>query len=124
MAVGTPAGMTFHDRLGGYRTTGIKLHEGRDGAAFTAVVTRTGRPALRVGNEGSGGCNHYASLGPSWASGAFLTELAALEVFAREWNAGSEFAGIEDTDTLVAHLLAVSALDRLRSIPFEFGAES
>jgi hypothetical protein len=111
--------------LGGYAVTSVKQHEGRDGVAFSAVITKDGKKIIHVRNEGCGGCNTYDMVGPFKtpesslnAIPAFRADLAEFEAFAASWNEGNEFAGIEDGDAFVEHLMSINDLSRMRRVVF------
>jgi len=48
----------------------------------------------------------------------------AFNDYAAAWNAGSEFAGIEDGDQLIGRLLEVDRPNRMRSLPLVLDSES
>lgn len=110
--------------LGGYAVTRVRQHDGSDGISFSATITLHGQPVLRVLNAGEGGSNTYHPLSPRSATDAlnqltsYSAAIVALEEYAAEWARGREYAGFEDADALVDHLLTVAELNRARRVPF------
>lgn len=49
---------------------------------------------------------------------AYRAALAEFQVFAKDWNAGNEFAGFEDDDALADHLIEIATLNKKRTVLF------
>lgn len=99
----------------GYALKSYREHFAHDGVAFVATLTLNGKKIADVSNDGWGGSNFYVF--PNRAE-----EVAFLE-FAREWNATSEYAGIEDGDALVEHLILAVTMNRKKTIPFHLASD-
>lgn len=100
------------DTYGGYRLAKVREAGGDETVRFEATLTHRGRPIAIVANGGTGGGHDWAPLGDSW------DDVRAFWNYAVAWNAGTELAGIEDSDQLINRLLTVAALSRSRRTPF------
>lgn len=91
---------------GGFAITGYREHGGEETIAFTATLTRDGKPVASVRNDGRGGCNLFAfqvrEAGDAW------TALARASF-------PDEF---EPEDRLFERLHLVGQLNRARTVAF------
>lgn len=111
--------------LGGYSLVSVKEAGGEETVRFTAYIAKDGKKIMQVSNDGVGGCHRYdppvgfkteAAAAKGYAE--FRAAQATFEEFATQWNAGNEFAGIEDDDQFVNHLMEVADLNRMRRTVF------
>lgn len=100
-------------RIGGYSLIKVKRAGGEETPRFEAVLVKDATPIAVVSNSGEGGSHRVRPFnGGSWEA------VRTFEAFAAAWNAGTEFAGVEDGDHLVYHLLDLIANNRSRKTLF------
>ena len=111
--------------LGGYSLVSFKEAGGEETVRFEAYIALNGKKVMHVSNGGTGGCHRYGPVGPFKTDAAatkgyadFRQAEVALEAFAAEWNKGTEFAGSEDADQFVDHLVEVAVLNKMRKVLF------
>lgn len=102
--------------LGGYAITSYKEVPLGCGVAFTATITKDGGKVLTVENDGNGGSHMYRGVGTDWAG--WREAETAFEAFAQDWAKDTEYAGFEEADALVWHLIEVASLNRKRTPVF------
>lgn len=105
----------------GYSLICVREIPAPQGVAFDAIVVKDGRKVLHVYQGGEGGSHTYYPVDRN--PKAFAEALSAFEDFARHWNQDSPFAGQEDADALVWHLLEVATLNKKRSVVFTIDGE-
>lgn len=110
---------------GGYALTRLREAGDEETLRFEAYLTKDGRKVAHVSNDGHGGAHRYGLTGrrsavndPARARAEHRADLEEFEAFAATWNAGTEFAGIEDGDQFVNHLVEVAVLSRKRVVIF------
>lgn len=102
----------------GYSLTKVRTAGGAETLRFEAVLCLDGQPIAHVANGGEGRSHRWSPLDAGgWAAIDAFNDYAAL------WNAGAEFAGIEDPDRLVNRLLDVAQLNRMRGLAFLLDGE-
>lgn len=100
-------------RFTDYTLTNVKELNGEEMYCFEATLNYRNFPIALVCNEGRGGCHRYIPKGTCDGG-----DLQKFENFAREWNKGNEYAGHEDGDALIYHLLTVAELNAVRTVIF------
>jgi hypothetical protein len=106
--------LTPSENYGGYALVSYKSAGGDETPRFEAIITLNGKKIAYVSNGGTGGSNMtqpFAAQG-GWAA------IRTLEDFAAEWAKGSQYAGIEDSDSLVYRLIEVVRTNRMRCVPY------
>lgn len=98
--------VTATQPYGGFAITGYRAHGGEETVAFTATLTRYGKPVASVRNDGCGGCNLFTFQDRD-ASDAWRA--LAHETFRGEF---------EPEDHLFGRLHLVAILNRARTVAF------
>ncbi|MBD8059012.1 hypothetical protein IC607_08530 [Cellulomonas sp. JH27-2] len=106
----------------GYSVSHLREAGGEETLRFDAFVCLHGQRVMYVYNAGTGGSHVYQPVNEDW--GTFSDALAAFEAYAADWNAGTEYAGLEDHDQLVNRLVEVATVNRRRTVMFLLDGES
>lgn len=104
----------------GFRLSKFKEHKGlsQETTAYSAVITKDGKPFAAVSNDGHGGEDMIRPLprgGVTQHEAYAQIEAAAQEVFGEDSFARESFLG-----ELLGHALTVAMMNRKRSIMFVF----